>query len=319
MQRSMKPAIALATSLCIVAGSHAQLDEANATRIELQVYDSAASAWGSSVNAGAGSRVEWRVVVSYTGSNSNVFAFGGMTYQPTFSNADNTNNANGMDQLAPWRNGGVQGSAVAGSMLTAAEGANGGALPTYGRVVFGGTAMNSSSQNVLSTFRHGGDAPQNAAPSGTWLRIAGNSVTNWPLSVLNTVVDSNAANLNNINRGVFANQQARVNPVTGLTNTFHVGGTQSLVVFRGAFIASGDTSMRDVTMSIPPYTLQRIGAVNSVDDTRFVSWQTNDFGATIRTGFTIQDAVIRLNVPAPGVAAVISCALLVAARRQRTS
>lgn len=317
MHRFMKPAIALAASLYIVAGSHAQLDEANATRIQLQVYNPAASAWGSSVNAGAGSRVEWRVVVSYTGSNTSVFALGGMTYQPTFSNADNTNDANGMDQLAAWRNGGVQGSAIAGSMLTAAEGVNEGALPTYGRVVFGGTAMNSSSQNVLTTFRHGGDALQNAAPTGTWLRIAGNSVTTWPRSVLNTVVDASVININNINRGVFANQQARVNPVTGLTNTFHVGGTQDLVVFRGAFIASGDTAMREVIMSIPPYTLQRLGAVNSVDDTRFVTWQTNDFGATIRTGFTIDDAVIRLNIPAPGAGGACVIGLIAALHRRR--
>lgn len=271
---------------------------------------------GSSEFTFPGVTVQWRVVLSYAGSNTSVFALGSVLYQPTFSNVDNVQGFGGVDSFAPWRNGGQQGNAIAGSMLSAADGANGGALPSYGRVVYGGTAMHAPSFNTLTTFRHGGDAAQAGAPTGQYLRVAGSSVTNWPLASLSGP-DATADALNAINRGVISNQQAWVNPITGLTNTSHVSGTQNLVLFRGAFSISGSFDRPAlVTLSIAPGSQARVGGIGNADDTRFITWQTNSFDAgSWRTGFTVQDATIF--IPTPGVtvlAAVTSCLVL---RRRR--
>lgn len=276
------------------------------------------SAWSSNVlNATPGQTVQFRAVVSYAGQNTSVFALGGITYQPTFSNADNTGAGATVDTLGSYRNGGNQGSAIAGSMLSAAEGNDGNALASgYGRVVFGGTAANTASQNTVTNFRHGGGAAVAGAPAGSWLRIAGSSVTNWPLAALPTAADATATNLNNINRGVFANQAAQTNPVTGLVNTFHVAGTQNLVVFRGAITLSTDTDLRTLVLSSAAGTQQRVGATNSADDTRFMTWQTGNFGTTIQTGVLITDASIAI-IPTPATAALLGLGGLVAARRRR--
>jgi hypothetical protein len=307
------PALVLAATLP-ASLAQAQLSEQNATRVDMQVFNTDTNSWGTVASAVPGSRVEWRVVVSYTGTNTNVFALGSMTYQPTFSNIDNT--GPDVDQLAPWRNGGLQGNAVANSMLTAAEGASGSALASYGRVVFGATAANATSQNVVTTHRHGGDFPINRAPVGSWLRVAGSFVTRWPLPTLPLNVDATATELNYINRGIQANQVAAISPITLLPNTFHVGGTQNLVVFRGALLLSTDLRSDNITLGIAAGTQQRLGAISSGDDTRFISWQTGitDNGSW-RTGFTINSATIV--IPAPASALGFALLALTTARRSR--
>jgi len=315
--RSLITSLSLATSLVCAAGATAQVNEPNAARLSMLVWNG--SSWSSSASSiyVPGATVQWRVMLSYTGTNTNVFALGSVTYQPIFIGADNTNNLGGVDAIGPWRNGGQQGSAIANSMLTAADGQNGNALPSYGRVVFGGTAMQSSSFNTLTTFRHGGDSPQAGAPPGSYLRVAGSSVTNWPAPTLDAsgaTVDS----INAINRGVLSNQQSQTNPVTGLVNTYHVAGTQSLVLFRGAYTFSGLQADRFTggTFTIAPGSQARAGGVGSSDDTRFITWQSNnfDFGSW-RTGFTIEGA--SYFVPGPGTIAALAAASVIAMRRRR--
>jgi hypothetical protein len=308
------PALVLAATLP-VSLARAQLSEENATRVDMQVFNPDTGAWTTSVSAAPGSRVEWRVVVSYTGTNTNVFALGSMAYQPTFSNIDNT--GPDVDQLAPWRNGGVQGDPISNSMLTEAEGASGSALTSYGRVRFGGTAANSSSQNIVTTHRHGGDFAPARAPAGSWLRVAGSFVTLWPLPTLPLNVDATANDLNNINRGLRASQPSLINAITnGPPYPFHVQGTQNLVVFRGALLLSPDARADNITLGIAAGTQQRAGGVNSDDDTRFIAWQTGiiDNGSW-RTGFTINSATIV--IPAPGFAALLGASTLFVIRRKR--
>ncbi len=310
------PALVLAATLP-VSLARAQLNEQNATRVDMQVFNTDTNSWGTVASAVPGSRVEWRVVVSYTGTNTNVFALGSMTYQPTFSNIDNT--GPDVDQLAPWRNAGTQGNAVvANSMLTAAEGASGSALASYGRVVFGATAANSTSQNIVTTHRHGGDFPINRAPVGSWLRVAGSFVTQWPLPTLPLNVDATATELNNINRGIQANQFAAQSAFQGFPNTSHVAGTQNMVVFRGALLLSPDTRTDNITLGIAAGSQQRLGAISSGDDTRFISWQAGitDNGSW-RTGFTINSATIV--IPAPASLLVGVCALASLLHRRRVT
>jgi hypothetical protein len=310
-----------ALSLLVLAASSAAsvaqspLSEGAVTRVDMQVFDPDVNAWTTMCSAAPGSRVEWRVVVSYTGTNTNVYALGSMAYQPTFSNIDNT--GPDVDQLAPWRNGGSQGSAITNSMLSESEGASGHALATYGRVRFGGTAMNTASLNVVTTHRHGGDFAANAAPAGSWLRVAGSSVVLWPQEILNSEVIATPTALNAINRGLLANQPSLLNPVTqGPPYPFHVQGTQGLVVFRGALLLSPDARTDNITLGIAPGTQQRVGGINTKDDTRYIAWQTGIIdGGSWRTGFTINSATIV--IPTPGGAGLVGVACVLGLRRRR--
>ncbi len=299
----------------IATGASAQLNEALGGRLSFQVWNG--SSWASTTDALPGSTVQVRAVVNYIGTNTAVSALGSITYQPTFSNADNTGTGAQVDTLGAWRNNGTQGNAVAGSMLTAADGASGAALPSYGRVVFGATAANSSSQNIVTSYRHGGGAAQAGAPAGSWLRVAGSFVTNWPLAALPTVADASATNLNNINRSVQANQQAAFNAAIGQANTFHVAGTQGVVIFRAAITLSDLTDLRQISISSAAGTQQRIGGVNNADDTRFMSWQTGTTdNGTWRVGVSLEEARINV-IPTPATAALLGLGGLVAARRRR--
>ncbi|GDX99312.1 hypothetical protein LBMAG48_17160 [Phycisphaerae bacterium] len=286
--------------------------EPNASRIELQVFDTTANAWTSSTNVSPNTRVEWRVRVSYTGTNTNVFALGSVLYQPTFSNIDNDNTIGTRDDLGVWR----QPSNITGEtgILSAAEGESGGPLPSYGRVAFGGSSMNTTSQNALTTFRHGGGTPQNLAPAGSWLRVAGSSVISWPPATVVINVDANA--LNSINRGVASNQAAAVNPVTGLANSLHITGTQNLVIFRGAILLSDAQDLRTIALSIAPGSLPRSGGINSPDDERSMSWQASQFGTIIRTQVAIADASIVV-IPSPGAGLLFIAALGFCRNRRR--
>ncbi len=306
--------LTLASALLVTAGASAQLNEANAARLSVQVWNG--SSWGSSYSWIPGGTVQWRVVVSYTGTNTSVFALGSVLYQPVFIGADNNANADGVDSTGPWRNGGQQGNAIPNSMLSAAEGSDGRPLASYGRVMYGGTAMQNSSFNTLTTHRHGGGAPQAGAPQGSYLRIAGSSVTNWPATTLDAA-GATVDNLNAINRGVLSNQQAAINPFTSAFNTFHVAGTQNLVLFRGAFTMSATFDRGGGILTIAPGSQARAGGLGSEDDTRYISWQTSstDIGSW-RTGFTVEG--VSFIVPTPGSLAICATTGIFMMRRRRS-
>jgi hypothetical protein len=293
--------------------------------MRFQVWDG--SSWVSSITATPGSRVEYRATISYTGTRTDVISLGSVLYQPLIENYDNTGATR--DDHFGFRNGGVGGTSVPGSLvgrnndgtINAAE-VNGGAplpagtgpLQGYGRVLFGATGSNTTNGNVVTAFRHGGDSPVNGAPAGSWLRIAGNSVSNWPVFPLNTTALATVNNINAIKRGVQSSQQANVNAITGLTNTFWVGGTQNIVVFRGAFTLGDSTLTRTITSRID--FLDRDGGANNADDDRFVNWQngTFDLGA-VKTGLTYEAATVI--IPSPASLALLGLGGLVAARRRR--
>jgi hypothetical protein len=295
--------------------AQAQLNESLAGELRFEVFDAASNSWQRTTAVAPASRVEWRVMVSYTGTNTSLNALGSITYQPTFSNIDNTADG-GIDQLLPWRNNGTQGITVLNSMLTTAEGASGSPLDTYGRVRFGATAASPASQNVITTHRHGGDFAAAGAPTGSWLRVSGNFGSSWPLAALPTVAHATAANLNAINRGVQANQVSRASPI-GLPNTWHVLGTQQLVIFRGALQLSDLADARSLELSSAAGSLQRVGGVNSADDTRFMSWQNSftDTGSW-RVGVQTLPATITV-IPAPATLAGLAVLSLTTTRRSR--
>lgn len=294
--------------LAVVANAQPIIENAPTSRLAFEVWNG--SSWTSSANVLPGARVEYRVTVSYTGT-STVFGLASGRYQPTFGGADNEGAS--QDTNAAFRNGGVSGNAVAGSLLSTAEGENGGALASYGRVGFGGTAMNSSSQNILAQFRHTGGS--NGAPAGSWIRLAGSSVTSWPLATLNAAQATGTA-LNNISRGVAITQQPQTNAASGAVNTFYTNGTQNVVVFRGALLLSDSTDLRTITLGNAAGSNTRQGGTNSADDFRYFEWHTNAFGGVFRSAVSVAEGAINV-VPTPASVALLGLGGLVAARRRR--
>jgi hypothetical protein len=286
--------------------------EANGARLKFEVFNG--TSWSNTAEVtAAGQTVQIRAVVSYTGTNTNVVALGALRYQPSISNVDNDGAGASQDQWGTFRNGGTQGSQVANSMLTAAEGASGAALASgYGRVVYGGISMQASTLNVASGFRHSANSA--GAPNGTWIRFAGSSVTDWlPDTIPGT---PSTAQSNGINRGMLANQLASVNATTGLTNTFWAGGTQNLVIFRQAITVSDlDIATRSaMTVSALIGSIERAG---TTDDRRIMKWQTGTFdNGTFNTSVAIESASITF-IPTPATAALLGLGGLVATRRRR--
>lgn len=281
--------------------------EAGGGRLAFQVYNPVTASWGSSIDAAPGQRVEVRVVASYIGTRTDLFAMGEALYQPTFSNADNSGAGAQADQIGPFLNGGNGGNSVAGSMLTEADGNNGGPLAGYGRVRFGGTATTATGSNTMTSFRHSAGA--NGAPAGEWIRMAGSFVTQWPQPLPTATT---ADNINRILRGISSQQQSQA-----LNSTFHVVGTQGLVIFRQALTLSDDPAVRTVQFSSFIESARRVGGTTSTDDTRYMTWQTgNADSGSHRTGVTYVPANINV-IPTPASAALLGLGGLIAARRRR--
>ncbi len=280
--------------------------------LRFEVYNPLTNSWASSLGDSApGQQIEFRAVLSYTGTRTDLFALGEVLYQPTISNVDNTGTGAQADQLGTWRNGGNGGNSVAGSMLTQAEGIlPGPILSGYGRVGYGGTAATATGSNTMTSFRHVNNS--DAAPDGSWIRMAGNFVTLWPGFL--PIVPS-AGDTNRILRGISAQQQSRA-----LNSTYHIAGTQDLVLFRQALILSDDGAMREIHISSIPEAFRRV-ANTGTDDTRFISWQTSasDSGSHRTLTPTILPATIWVNVPSPGVGGVVMLAFARAVRRRRRS
>ncbi len=259
---------------------------------QFEVFDPSANggqgAWTTFMTAQPGQRVEWRVKFSYVGTRTDLFAIGEVLYQPTIENADNVDAGDGIDTLGPWRNGGNGGNSIVGSMLSGAEGNDGGPLPSYGRVRFGGTATAGTGSNTITTFRHSNGSDN--APPGEWIRIAGSSVSEWPAPSF--VCDWVACSYRTL-RGVSAQQQSYA-----LNSTYHIQGTQNLVTFRQALLLSNSTAPRIINISTFDTAFRRVANTGS-DDTRFISWQTSfsDSGSH-RTLFpAIAPATVIVNGP----------------------
>ncbi len=307
-------AVALVT-LASSAISHAQVpQEPIGARLEYQVALPGGE-WGSSVTIQPGERVEWRVRVSYTGSDW-VPAVGvsRVYYQPVFSNVDNEGDGASADQLGVWRNNGVSGqgnTTLQQGLLNLAEGADSSQLASYGRVRLGFTSRSTTAGSSGALMGHRHTAGSNSAPEGSFLRIAGSNNTQWYPS--NIPIGSVPLN-NRILWGVVSDNPA------DLTSTWYVPGLQNVVIFRQAFVASAEAvqgNSRVVTLFSEAATLQRAGGSAGTDDVRFMTWT---WGAKhpqpIRTGVEYLPATITI-VPTPATSALAALALLLSSRRRR--
>jgi len=275
--------------------------EENGASIRFEVYDPGTQAWTSGISAFAGQQVEFRAVVSYTGTRTDLYSFGAALYQPIVTNADNTGAGAQADQLGAFRNGGNQGLA---QMLTRAEGEDGNALADYGRVVWFGSETTATGSTTLTSFRH--SDPGDPWPNGgEFIRMAGSGVSVWPTPLPGPCTSTE---INRILRGVSSGGS----PIDG------IHGTTDLVVFRQALRLSDNAASRAVSISTFVESFRRVGGTTSSDDRRYFEWRTGpaDSGSH-RTSVTIVPATIWVNVPAPGGAAASVMAVLWASRRRR--
>ncbi len=293
----------------------AQAPYPSETSLRFEVWDG--SQWTNQVSAHPGDRIEWRAVVSYVGTRTDIHGLAEMTFQPVIPNADNEGPVK--DELGPWRNGGVTGNYVPDSMLTPAEGASGAALASYGRVSFGYPATVATASNILTSFRHTNGS--NGAPAGNWLRVAGNYVSQWP--VAGDAPDFSVADQNRVLRGVYCAQNSNYLPTgTGL-NPFYVAGSTSVVVFRQSLIVGDENTDRMVDITAEDWSFRRAGTTSSpTDNRRYISWYTEEvqqFGAAYRTSLTVTGARAIVTVPEPQAFALAVWALPLVARRRRGS
>ncbi len=302
---------------CLFAGvaatSHAQTLPLG-TLMRFQVWNG--TQWSSSTTAMPGSQVEYRISMSYAGTATNIVGFGSARYQPIFSNAINTGPS--LDTHAPFRNNGVSGDSLADSLLSAAEGASGASLASYGRVGYGSTAMAASSLNTLTQFRHGGGAPVNNAPPGSYIRLAGSDVTSFPFPTIASAVQATPLAINMIARGVASSQRSPIE--AGVPNTSFTAGLQNVVIFRGAMQLAAGNADRTMTISNAEGSLLRgrhgVDPLGSADDTRYVMWWASN-GNAISTRVVILPASITI-IPSPATLGLLTGAGLLAARRRRS-
>jgi hypothetical protein len=267
--------------------------------------------WTDKVSVLPGTRVEWRAVVSLN-AGQDAAALGRIYYQPVLGNVDNNADANGVDMLGAWRNGGISGqgnSTLVPGLLNAAEGNNSGPLASYGRVTYGFTSRSTTAGNSGGLVGHRHSAGSAGAPAGEFIRIAGALNPNWyPDSIPNGTLPLNQRIL----FGVVSDNNTA-------TSTWFVTGTQNLVIFRQAIVLSGAEDLREIVINSEAATLQRAGGGAGTDDTRFMTWaRAGESGpiATLRVG--VEYVAGRINVvPTPGAVALLGLGGLVAARRRR--
>ncbi len=310
-----------ATTLAAFAGSPAvsQTPYPAETNLRFEVWDGAQ--WTNTVNAHPGDRIEWRAVISYVGTRTDIQGLAEVLYQPIIPNADNEGPV--MDELGPWRNLGASGSSSSGSagLLSESEGNDGGPLPSYGRVGFGLIGSGPQSQNIHTSFRHTNGT--NGAPPGSWLRIAGWYCSQWAVDGSSAVWTP--SDTNRLLRGMTAGQMSRLTsayPSTGGVNPYWRGGTQDLVILRQALFVGDDATDRAVAITTDERFLRRAGmSFGSTDNRRYVNWYTEDSQEqddAYRTSLTITPAIAFVTVPAPGTAVVIGTFAWVCARRHRS-
>lgn len=330
----MKTVVSLMAVAGLAAAAQAQSFEANGSTVTFQVWNG--SSWASNVNVAPGAQVEWRVVVDYTGTRNDLFALGEALVQPYFGNVDNDGLGLATDGVAGGQNT-PSGNSIPGSMVSASDRGNSNAMAVYGRISpFGNTAMQPPAApglpvngNLMQVYRHTGGS--NGAPAGNWIRLAGGDATGsaevnetWAVPTAALAASATANDLNRINRGVSFGQLSAA--LAGANHTSAIPGygdqLHSLVVFRGAFVASSDVGPdRVVTLSSDDRFLKRWGSTASADNRRYIAWQTSlsDSGTSTsghRTSASFLGATITI-VPTPASIALMGLGGLVAARRRR--
>ncbi len=249
--------------------------------------------WRNVVYTPVGTRVEWRAVLRFTGTQAAV-ALGRLYYQTIIFPVQNQP-ALQRDQLGAWRNSGISGqtnTTLALGLLTQAEGNSTFAIADYGRVHFGFTPRSTAvgGSGPLTAHRHapgerGAPTIQPCGMDSDWdslgfMRIAGANLVDWYPGVCNT----NCPPSNGVLWGNVADNNTT-------TSTWFRTGTQDITIFRQAFIV-GSANDRRVTITSEPAS---IAAVYAPLNERSMTWALAGQGgstASVQVGVEIIPAEI---------------------------
>lgn len=276
----MKSVIA---SLVAVAGMSVAANAVVNTNVTWQVSLDGTN-WGSSVNASAGTQVQARALVTYTGTGT-PFGLASFVFQPTVSNGLAT------DTFAAFINGG------AGSNTSTPPGViQPGDTASFGRVVPWGRSATTSTSAITGFFH--------SNPNGdgiNYLRIAQHQVTSWIGGVGNTSGGSgvNIAQLSNVGR-------------TTSDPAFNSSLSNVYVFKFGITLGTGHAA--DMVVDSPA---NAFGNFNSSTGDREVYWwgDMNEATGSIRGTPLITTAVI--HVPTPASLALLGLGGLAIGRRRR--
>lgn len=244
--------------------------------------------WSDSIDAAPGSTIVARARVTTTSAAAINLGLASFVMQPTVSSWT------AADALLPFINGGIQGNAVAGTMITddaSADGLDGpfGRFNPFGRSA---TTATTFIKGHVHTNGSGG------APAGTWLRIAQQQVTNWVGAVGNTSANSGVPISQN-NQSV---QGASFN--TNLSN---------ILVFQFGFTLGADDTARTLTIDIPA-----AGFGNRLAGVGEMYWFATGSESTgqIRGAALSSPALVNV-VPTPASIALLGLGGLIVGRRRR--
>jgi hypothetical protein len=270
-------------SMVAVAGIAAVASANSTLRYEVRPVG---GEWASSITVAPGTQVEFRALVTYTGTATPI-GLANATFQPTVSNW----NA-GTDTLAAFRNVGT--SPATGGVL-----ANSG---QYGRIL-PYAAAGISTTNALRGHL-------NTVAGVNFLRVAQNNTTNWA-GVSSATTGTGAANNFNGAGGIATGQKPFSQVVAGVDPAYDLD-TTDVEVLRLAITVGGNVE-RTLQISTPAEGIFR----NATSGLRIFSWHAtqNDNTGSVSGPVTIVPASI--TVPTPGALALLGLGGLAAARRRR--
>lgn len=282
----MKNVIVSLVAVAGIAAAASAQTNGSTLRFQVRPAGSDASAWTSNLNVTPGTTVEFRALITYTGSATAV-GLSNASFQPTVSNWSTAT-----DTLLPFRNVGT-------SPATGGVAADSG---QYGRI------LPYASAGISTTNALRGHT--NSVSGVTYLRVAQNNTTNW----VGVGPTSGTASANNFNgAGGIATGQKPASLVVAGTDPAFDADTTDVEVLRLA-ITVGGAAQRTLVVDAPQLGIGR----DSVSGLRRFSWfsSLNDnSGSSVFGEVLVQTASI--TVPTPGALALLGMGGLVAGRRRR--
>jgi len=272
-------------SLVAVAGIAAVASaQTNGSTLRFQVRPQGGGAWSSAIDATPGSTVEFRALVTYTGTATAV-GLASASFQPTVSNWNTAT-----DTLLPFRN---VGTSPATGGVAADSGQYGRILPYAAAGISTTNALRGHTNNVSGV---------------TYLRIAQNNTTNW----VGVGPTSGTAAANNFNgAGGIATGQKPASLVNPDVDPAFDQDTTDIEVIRFAITVGGGAD-RTLVIDAPQLGIR---FANNVRQFSWFSSLQDNSGISVYGTVAVETASI--HVPTPGALALLGMGGLMAGRRRR--
>jgi len=281
----MKNVIVSLVAVAGIAAAASAQTNGSTLRFQVRPAGSDASAWTNNLNVTPGTTVEFRALVTYTGSAAAV-GLSNASFQPTVSNWNTAS-----DTLLPFRNVGT-------SPSTGGVAADSG---QYGRI------LPYASAGISTTNALRGHT--NSVSGVTYLRVAQNNTTNW----VGVGPTSGTAASNNFNGAGGIAMGQKPSSLVGPADPAFDADTTDVEVLRLAITVGGATQ-RTLVVDAPQLGIGR----DATSGLRRFSWFSSladTAGSSVFGAVTVETASI--TVPTPGALALLGMGGLVAGRRRR--